>query len=136
MKKLPNKYHNNRFDQRFDYHLEESDFDYLKDEFVAVKDSLGFTLTSIKKPKLSIHIGAYDIKYDNDIAERRMMIAVERVTLPISLLVSYHCQSLEYLSLIPKTTENLYKLINEFKYNGIGNVKKEEIIDFLVAQSK
>jgi hypothetical protein len=131
MKKTPNKYQNT-----FDYELEPSDYDYLKEEFRVVKDSLGISLTARKNRKLSIHIGRYDIKYDNDISERRMFVATERVTLPISILNSYHEKSDDYQLLIPNTENKLISLIDEFKYRGFGNIKKEEIIEFLVAQQK
>jgi len=132
MKKIPNKYHSGTFN----YELEPSDFNYLTDEFRVIKDSLGISLTSRTNKKLSIHIGDYGIKYDNDISERRMMIATERVEIRETLLISYHKESYEYMYLIPKTTLILINLINEFKYRGFGNVKKEEIIDFLIAESK
>jgi hypothetical protein len=111
--------------------LELSDFDYLKDEFSIVQGSIGFDLTSIKDDKLSIHIGSYEIKYDRDVSSRGLMIATERVYGNIRLFESIGNDPHDIKSYLPKTSDELAKLVDEFKYRGLGNTKIEEIKNFL-----
>jgi hypothetical protein len=112
--------------------LELSDLDYLKDEFIVVKGSLGFDLTSKTNNKLSIHIGSYDIKYDQDISHLKMMVAIHRVYNPICILKSsYGSEIIDFEKHLPKTSNQLQELIDEFKYRGFGNVRTEQIIEFL-----
>lgn len=113
------------------YELEAKDFDYLE-EFTAVDGSLGIDLTSKSNPLLSIHIGRYGVKYDNDVSARGNFIAVERVDVyDLRLLDSLGNEPHDYKSYIPTTTESLYELIQEFKFIGLGNTKAEDIKRFL-----
>jgi len=116
------------------YELEPCDFDYLSNEFIATQDSIGISLQSISNPKLSIHLVSYvsEIKYDNDISSRRMMIATERVCVRIFPLVySLGDDPNWFKKYIPTTTEQLTYLIEEFKYRSLGSVTEEEIVKFL-----
>lgn len=132
MKTSEHRYFNGTTEDK--YELELCDFDYLSNEFIATQDSIGFTLRSISKPKLCIHLGLYvsEIKYDNDISARRMMIATERVCVRVFPLC-YHIGSDPnwFKKYIPTTTEQLYKLICEYRYEPMGSVTEENIINFL-----
>lgn len=116
------------------YELELKDFDYLSNEFIATQDSIGFTLRSISNPKLCIHLGSYvsEIKYDNDVSSRGMMIATERVCVSIFPLV-YHLGNNPnwFKKYIPTTTEQLKALIEEFKYQPMKSVDEENVVNFL-----
>lgn len=116
--------------KRIVHTLEAIDFDYLKDEFTATDTSLGIDLVSISNPLLSIHIGQYSVKYDNDISARRMFIALERVDITIYLLTNTGSTDW-FKPFIPNTTEQLKELIEEFKFKGLGNVKDADIKEFL-----
>jgi len=105
--------------------LEASDFDYLSNEFKVTKGSIGIDLVSLKNDKLSIHIGINGVKFDRDVSKLRMSIATERVD--IRLLENVEV-SKKY---IPRTSEQLSELIDEFKYKGIRNVSNEDILKFL-----
>ena len=116
------------------YELELCDFDYLANEFIATQDKLGFHLQSKSNPKLSISLNSYinEIKYDNDISSRGMMIAVERVCVKVFPLGYCLGGDPNWIKkYIPTTTEQLNKLIEEFKYQPNGSVKEEDIINFL-----
>jgi len=115
------------------YELEAIDFGYLSNEF-DVKDGLiGIDLISKTNPKLSIHIGQYDIKYDRDISELRMTIATQRVIAKECLLYNINDKHNTnwFKAYIPKTTKQLSNLIDEFKYRSFGDTTNEEIINFL-----
>lgn len=130
MKTSTHTYFNSDTTNRFT--LELSDFDYLKDEFTIKEGSLGFDLTSKKNPKLSIHIGSYDIKYDRDISDLGMFLAKERISVAQHhVLSSVGEKPHDYKSLLPRTSDELEQLIHEFKYYGLGNVKIEDVTKFL-----
>jgi hypothetical protein len=114
-----------------EYTLEPKDFDYIANEFNAVKDSLGINLISKKDPKLSISLGKFGVFYDRDISSRRMMIATERVDVRVISILSRVDDENWYLKYIPNTTEQLVELIDEFKYNSIGTVTEDDIVTFL-----
>ena len=130
MKKSEHIYFNGTTNDK--YELEACDFDYVSNEFITTQDSLGISLQSISNPKLSIHLGKYDIKYDNDISARRMFIATERVCVKM-YGVCYHIGSDPnwFKKYIPTTTEQLYKLICEYRYEPMDSVTEENIINFL-----
>ena len=113
------------------YLLELSDFDYLKKEFIITKDNLGFDLVSKKDKKLSISIGQYETKFDRDISHLKLMIARERVYLPIRLLESVGNEPHEFKNALPTTSDELFELIQEFKHKPLGVTKPEEILNFL-----
>lgn len=116
------------------YELELCDFDYLATEYIATQDNLGFKLQSKSNPKLSISLNSYvsEIKYDNDISSRGMMIAVDRVCVRVFPLLYCLGGDPNWIKkYIPTTTEQLNKLIEEFKYRPMGSVKEEDIITFL-----
>jgi hypothetical protein len=114
------------------YELEPKDFDYIANEFIATQDSLGISLQSISNPKLSILLRDFGIMYDNDISERRMMIATERVSVRIfPLLYSLGNDPNWFKKYIPTTTEQLYELISEYRYKPMDSVKEEDIVNFL-----
>lgn len=132
MKKTEHRYFNGTTCDR--YELELIDFNYLSNEFIATQDNLGFHLQSKSNPKLSISLNSYisEIKYDNDISSRRMMIAVERVCVRVFPLGYCLGGDPNWIKkYIPTTTEQLNKLIDEFKYRPMGSVKEEDIINFL-----
>ena len=115
------------------YELEIKDFSYLKDEFDIEQGNLGFTLISKKDNKFSISIGKFDIKYDYDISHLRLsMIAKYRISIRENLLYTLEKNKKDYWkSFIPKTTEQLKDLIDNFKYRKMFDTQKEEILDFL-----
>ncbi len=113
------------------YKLEVSDFKHLEKEFTIDEDILGINLTSKINKRLSIHIGQYEIKYDQDVSFLRMMIATHRVYNRVSLLETFGDNPPDYMQYIPRTTEKLITLIDEFKYKGMNNVTPEEIVEFL-----
>ena len=129
MKTSQHKYFNGTVETKFELSVE--DFDYLAKEFKISKSLNGFDLESIANPKLSIHINSYSIKYDRDISERRMMIATERVDISNSILYSIGNEPHNFKQFIPTTTNQLAELVDEFKYRPMGDVTKEEIINFL-----
>ena len=114
-----------------EYTLEPKDFDYIANEFNAVKDSLGINLISKKDPKLSILLRKYGIFYDRDISSRKMMIATERVDVRVISLLSRVDAENWYQKYIPNTTEQLAELIEEFKYKSIGTVSEDDVVNFL-----
>ena len=115
----------------FSYELELSDLDYLKDEFIIISSLTGFDLESRDNPKLSIHIGTYEIKYDKDISNLGLMIATERVYCKQNLLKCYS-KEINFKEFLPQTSEQLKRLVDEFKYIGLNGVKSDEIKSFLV----
>jgi hypothetical protein len=114
-----------------EYTLEPKDFDYIANEFNAVKDSLGINLISKKDPKLSILLRKYGIYYDRDISGRRMMIATERVDVRVMSLLSKIDAENWYQKYIPNTTEQLAELVDEFKYKPMGTVSEDDVVNFL-----
>lgn len=110
------------------YILEPSDFDYLNNEFKVYKDNLGINLVSIEDERLSIHIGKYEIKFDRDASGRRMSIATERVITRLLLLESVGEKPHEYKSFIPTTSNQLEKVIDEFKYKSMGEAKPYDLL--------
>ena len=111
--------------------LELEDFNYLSNEFTIKKDSLGFVLTSIKDENLSISINKFGIKYDRDISARRMMLATERIDIPKNILYDLGTDVNYFKQYLPTTSDSLGNLINEFKFNGIGNTKINDVINFI-----
>lgn len=129
MKTSEHTYFNRSTDTKFE--LEASDFGYLSKEFTAKDGSIGIDLVSIKNPLLSIHIGKFGIKYDNDISARGGFVAVERVDINKNLL--YHIGETvhNFQAYIPNTSDQLSELVDEFKYKGLGNVMPEHILEYL-----
>ncbi len=114
-----------------EYTLEPKDFDYIANEFNVVKDSLGINLISKKDPKLSILLRKFGIFYDRNISSRKMMIAIERVDVRIISILSRVDAENWYQIYIPKTTEQLAELIDEFKFESIGTVSEDDVVNFL-----
>jgi hypothetical protein len=130
MKTSEHRYMNGTTDTK--YELEACDFDYVSNEFIATQDNLGISLQSISNPKLSLHLRSYGIMYDNDISARRMMIATERVSVRVFPLLYFLGDDPNWFKkYIPTTTEQLYKLICEYRYEPMDSVKEENIINFL-----
>jgi hypothetical protein len=114
-----------------DYTLEPSDLDYLSNEFDISQGSIGIELVSKKKPKLSIHLGSYDVKFTWDISEMGGFLAMRRVSVGPTLLTSCGKAPHEFKNFLPTTTDQLEDLILKFCTRPMGDVKPEEIVKFL-----
>lgn len=121
-----------------DYTLEPSDFNYLSDEFNIIEGSIGIELVSKKKPKLSIHIGSYDVKFSWDISDMGGFLSMRRVCISPTILTSSGTSPHEFKHCLPTTTDQLEDLILEFCTRptrdvraGEEGVQFEEIVQFL-----
>ena len=114
-----------------EYTLEPKDFDYLSNEFNVFEDSLGINLISKKNPKLAILLRKHGIFYDRDVSSRGTMIATERIDIRVISILSRIGVQNWYQKYIPNTTDQLEKLIDEFKFKPFGTIKEENIVEYL-----